>query len=135
MFVRGGVLKKNDFYKSELIIYKNHGKFYQLKNIDAYIMNIIFNYKVINNKCGFPDTAFDKIIAKLNELKINYEIVYDDEDPIIKNFHTKNNYENYKIKAVKNISIESQIKLLEAKIKNASEDDLKIILELINEKL
>ena len=115
MFVRGGVLKKNDFYKSELIIYKNHGKFYQLKNIDAYIMNIIFNYKVINNKCGFPDTAFDKINTNevsLSTLEAEYkEIISLKEQGL--------NYREIGLKfGVSHTTIQRKIKSFE-KLKNA----------------
>lgn len=39
--------------KSFLIIYKNHGKFYQCKNIDAYIMNTLFGYKVLKGDVPF----------------------------------------------------------------------------------
>lgn len=39
--------------KSFLIIFKNHGKFYQCKNIDAYIMNTLFGYKVLKGDVPF----------------------------------------------------------------------------------
>ena len=44
-------------YKTCLVLYKNHGKFYKVRGMDAYIMNMLFNYKVLNGDvCGFPDS-------------------------------------------------------------------------------
>ena len=50
---------------------------------NAYILNYLFDYKILKNrKVGFPDNALNKITDKLNELKIQYQIIYDDRDPI-----------------------------------------------------
>ena len=49
--------------KTCLVLYKNHGKFYKARGMDAYIMNMIFGYKVLNGDvCGFPDTTLNKVI-------------------------------------------------------------------------
>ena len=52
--------------KTALIIYKNNGKFYNVFDIDAYIFNILFNYKVINNKAGFPESRISRQCFKQN---------------------------------------------------------------------
>ena len=55
------------------MLYKNHGKFYKVRGMDAYIMNMIFGYKVLNGDvCGFPDTTLNKVINTLNDSKISY---------------------------------------------------------------
>jgi hypothetical protein len=48
--------------KCYLIIYKGAGKFFIAKDLDAYILNILFNYKVIKNRSGFPENALEKVI-------------------------------------------------------------------------
>ena len=54
---------KND--KSFLILYKNKGKFYNAYEMDAYILNLLFDYKVIDNrKTGFPENVLKRIIDK-----------------------------------------------------------------------
>ena len=48
-----------DSFKDYLIICKKHGKFYNVFEMDAYIISEIFNYKVLDNfKCGFPQHCF-----------------------------------------------------------------------------
>ena len=42
--------------KDYLIFIKGSGKFYNLYNDDALIINYLLNYKIIkNNTCGFPE--------------------------------------------------------------------------------
>ena len=61
-------------------LYKNDEKFITCYNEDAYILHSIFNYKIVeegkNDKLGFPSTIIDKVIEKLEELSINYQIYY-----------------------------------------------------------
>lgn len=122
-------------YKNTLIIYKNGGKFYYALDTDAYILSLIFGYKVINNKCGFPDNAIEKNTQKLNEVQINYQIVFSNKNPIRKNFKKLNKYEEYNNEALRLINIEKNLGLFEAKMKNSSEEELVEILRYINEKL
>ena len=61
----------------EYIVLIKIGKFYYSYSKDAYIISYIFNYKLkIVEKnikvCAFPVFALNKIIAKLEENKINY---------------------------------------------------------------
>ena len=68
-----------------------YGTFYHIYNRDCYILSYLFGYKIkeLNIKdreCGFPITAFNKVMAKLEEKKINYLVL-----------DRRNNYEvNYK---------------------------------------
>lgn len=62
---------------TEYIIFVKIGKFYSVYGKDADIISYIFQYKiksVENNihSVGFPETALNKVIAKVEELKINY---------------------------------------------------------------
>lgn len=50
---------------------------------DAYIIHMIFGYKIIDGrKCGFPDNALPKVLQKLEDYKISYQIVYKDIEPV-----------------------------------------------------
>ena len=73
--------------KQYLEIFKNNSCFYHAYGIDTYIINLIFNYKVLpNNKCGFPESVYEKVIEKIEDLKISYQIIYNDRKPKIKNY-------------------------------------------------
>ena len=65
--------------KNILVLYKNRGKFYTTIGLDSYIMSLLFGYKVLkDDRCGFPDIAIDRVLSKLKELNISYQIVYTD---------------------------------------------------------
>jgi hypothetical protein len=130
MYERGVALLHTKCY---LIIYKGAGKFFISKDLDAYILNILFNYKVIKNRSGFPENALEKVIKGLKDNHISYQLIYENQNPIIKNYKKANKYESFASKASKNISIEESLKTFEEKIKSASDDDLKKILEYIND--
>ena len=112
--------------KTALIIYKNNGKFYNVFDIDAYIFNILFNYKVINNKAGFPDNALNKIINTIENEKISYQIIYKDK---------VNTYSKYYNEAKNKILLNDKLNLINKKLMVASADDLERIIDIINESL
>ena len=59
-------------YPDSLVLVKN-GSFYTTFNDDAYILNYLFGYKIVNNeKVGFPTSNITKVIDKLTTEKINY---------------------------------------------------------------
>ena len=64
----------------EHIILIKIGKFYYSYSKDAYIISYIFGYKLKNIEenikvCAFPVFILNKIMAKLEENKINYIII------------------------------------------------------------
>ena len=64
----------------EYIILIKIGKFYYSYSKDAYIISYIFGYKLKNIEenikvCAFPVFILNKIMAKLEENKINYIII------------------------------------------------------------
>lgn len=64
----------------EHIILIKIGKFYYSYSKDAYIISYIFRYKLKNIEenikvCAFPVFILNKIMAKLEENKINYIII------------------------------------------------------------
>ncbi len=84
-------------YKEYIILIKC-GSFYESMDNDAFIMNIIFNYKLkrLSNtfKVGFPVTSLDNVLNKLNEYHINYIVV--NEDIILEENFDDNKYSIYK---------------------------------------
>ncbi len=93
------------------------GKFYHVYGKDAYIISYLFSYKLKELEgmplCGFPLSSLNKIIAKLEEIKINYLIVdrknnYEvEENSDNKNL---NNYTKYFEKAKKYVNYKIRIK-------------------------
>lgn len=125
---------KSSKLKTTLVIYKNRGKFYNSKGVDAFILNILFGYKVLNGKCGFPDNIIEKILNKLETEKISYQIIYCDRDMISKKYKF-NKYLKFYNEAIKKMNITEKICLLENKINEASLEDLESLLNIINENL
>lgn len=118
--------------KQYLILYKNNGCFYHAYGIDAYILNLIFNYKVLsNNKCGFPESIYEKVIEKIEDLKISYQIIYKDKKPKIKNYKILNKYKKYHIDALNKMNKINRIDMAIKKIKDMPEDDLDKLLRII----
>ena len=68
-----------EVHKNDIILVKI-GKFYQVYGKDAYIISYIFDYKLKKVEevymCGFPQDSYNKVIAKLEEKKINYMISF-----------------------------------------------------------
>ena len=63
-------------HPDSVICYRT-GKFYSVYGKDSYILSNIFNYKIdkIQNdipKCGFPINASKRVMAKMEEEKIDY---------------------------------------------------------------
>ena len=92
---------------SKTLILRKIGGFYQAFVVDALIMSYLFNYKVINYRCGFPINSINKVIEKLEELNINY--ILKQEEEIEKDFKRKNNYLKYLDKSKVKDSINNRI--------------------------
>ena len=118
--------------KTCLVLYKNHSKFYKVRGMDAYIMNMIFGYKVLNGDvCGFPDTTLNKVINTLTDSKISYQIIDVDKEPIIKEFGKINSYSKYLQKALESIDKKKKIDILIEKIENCDNEKLEKIIKVI----
>ena len=114
--------------KKYLIMYKNSGKFYNVYKDDAYILNYLFGYKVLDKrKSGFPDSSINKVKNELENKKISYQIIYEDKDPEVKNYKTLNNYDKYMKLAMEKIDIKERVDFLESQIKELDDKLLEII--------
>lgn len=58
------------------VVIINVGKFYYTYGKDSYIISYLFNYKLDTlqnvNRCSFSNNSINKIMAKLEQKKINY---------------------------------------------------------------
>lgn len=135
-----------NFYKYK-VNYKDYilmirlGNFYEILDKDALILHNILNYKIskISDtvKCGFPISSLEKVLAVLNERKINYVIIEDDNIVSKKEFEENTYGEfNFDINTIKYnfIRINKIIKFLNENVNKDINSLLESIEDLINER-
>ena len=115
------------------IVIRKTGGFYQVFDNDALIISYLFNYKIINFKCGFPLIAINKVINTLEEKKINF--IIKDEEEIVKNFKNKNTYSKYLEKARVKDNINNRIKSILDKLNDLDTKKMNEVLSAIEEVL
>ncbi len=113
-----------------LINFRKVGGFYHVFDEDCYILNYFFNYKIINNRVGFPISSINKVINILEEKKINYEL-----DGKETNFKRKNNYGKFLEKGKTKYNFKKDIEKIYDKLDKLNSKDLKEILNFIEGKL
>ena len=120
--------------KDILVLYKNAGKFYSAIGNDAIILNYLFNYKIIKDKIGFPDSALNEVLKVLKENNISYQIVYTDRNPVVE-FFDLNAYEDIYQKAINSQKINERIEIIIQNIKMKSYQEIDNILSNIEQML
>ena len=115
------------------IIIRKSGGFYQVFDNDALIISYLFDYKIINHKCGFPLVAINKVINTLEEKKINFIIKGEEEK--LKNFKNKNTYLKYLEKARVKDNINNRIKSILDKINDLDVKKMNEVLSVIEKTL
>lgn len=96
----------------------------------AVILKFLFGYKVLDNKkSGFPDNAINKVVNKLEEMHISYQIIYVDKNPVVKNYKKLNKYDEIRSNSLKAINQENRVDLLVNKIKEATPEQIDKIIE------
>lgn len=131
----------------ETILLVRIGKFYYSYGKDAYILSYMFKYKLMQIEeehtysCAFPLVSFPKVVAGLENKKINYLVVdrrnnYDEEEK----FDNKNlnRYNEWFGKAKNYVNMKIRIDKITEYLTNHIEEDItkeKIIKmeEIINE--
>ena len=117
--------------KNNVEIFKN-GWFYSLYNNDTYIFYYLFGYKIIDNRVGFPLSAYDKVINKLEELKIDYENKSLD---VCKKFKKVNKYNKIKKKGKSKYSLNFRLNKTLLYIEKLEEKEIDEIISYIERKL
>lgn len=112
--------------EKNIITISKKGGFYNVYNNDCYILYYLFNYKVINNKLGFPISTLPKVISTLENKKINYSIENKEEKSFI-----NNNYLKYLNLGKEKYNITQTKKTFEEKIKRLSKKQTNELFNLI----
>ncbi len=108
---------------------RKEGLFYSVFDDDAKILNYLFDYKILNGRCGFPINAINKVINVLDEKKISYEVVGFES----KDFKKLNNYVSFLSKSESKIMVSNTIDELRKKILSLKEDQIYELLDKIGE--
>lgn len=81
---------------------------------------------------GFPETAFNKVINKLDELKISYNVSFPISDnDIVKDYKKLNQYSKYCEEIKCEISLQDQIDFLISDIKRLNDKDFMELVKII----
>ena len=115
------------------------GTFYHVYNKDAYILSYIFNYKIKEigieiKECGFPISALPKVMAKLENNKINYICIdrrnnYDVD--FKEDYKNLNCYEKFYEKSEKHINKKRRIENIQRYLQEKIND--KDFLDILDE--
>ena len=120
--------------KDSINIIESNKMFYNVYEIDAYIFNMLFDYKILDNrKVGFPKSILNKIINTLEDKHINYNIIFKNKENIIKDFKNRNTYNKYKDMVYEKIDIDSKVNMMIDKISNASKDEMERLMYIVYE--
>ena len=120
--------------KDYVLIVKQNGKFCYVYDTDALIFNYIFDYKIISGlRCGFPNNSLEKVLNKLEELKISYQVKYLDKIISTKQFKNLNDYTRISIIARKTALLKNRLDILMKTIKTSNKETLERVIESIEE--
>lgn len=116
------------------ITIRKHGWFYHVFDDDCYILYYLFDYKIINRKTGFPLNSLNKVINKLTDLSISYEVIEEGK----RDFKKLNKYNKYLKLGISKYDKDNKYLSIYSKLDSLSDADLDKILEyidgIINEK-
>ena len=99
---------------------------------DALIFNYLFDYKILPNlRCGFPNNSLEKVLNKLEELKISYQVIYFDKIIKAKRFKNINDYTRISILANKTALLKNRLDILIKTIKTSNKETLENVIESI----
>ena len=126
----------------ESILLVKVGTFYHTYGRDAYIISYLFGYQIKKveanmDTCGFPKSAINKIIKKLEDEKISYitlnrSLNYEVEDQ--SNFKTENKYKDMYNKAHKYLAKKLKIdNIYQYLLENIQEENIKEKINKIEE--
>ena len=116
------------------ITIRKHGWFYHVFDDDCYILYYLFDYKIINRKTGFPLNYLNKVINKLTDLSISYEVIEEGK----RDFKKLNKYNKYLKLGISKYDKDNKYLSIYSKLDSLDDTDLDKILEyidgIINEK-
>ena len=130
-----------EIHRTELCMFKI-GTFYHCYGRDSYILSYLFGYKIKSleqnsKECGFPETAINKVKAKLENLQINHLLIdrrnnYEVDET--NDYGNLNAYENYYEKANLYINYKLRIENINSfLLENMNQKDFRKILGQIED--
>lgn len=117
---------------SSSVVIRKNGGFYSVYGNDCYILNYLFNYKIIDDKVGFPINSYNKVINMLDTNHVNYVI---SSNNVKVNYKKRNNYNKFFELGKKKYNLNYRINSIIEKINNLSEENIDELLDLIETKL
>lgn len=109
-----------------MIIFRKSGNFYSVFDDDATILHFLLNYKIKDNRVGFPINSIGKVKAILDEKHIDYRI----NDEIV--HFDDNKYDNYLIESKNKVYLDLKISEIQEKIMNADFNQLNELIKIID---
>ena len=79
----------------------------------------------------FEGIAIDRVLSKLKELNISYQIVYTDRNPLILDFKNKNKYKDFAIKAKSNNELKNKVEYIVSMLETLDDDKLTAVINKI----
>lgn len=110
-------------------LYKS-GKFYNAFGDDGLVLHELLGYKYLEHRqsVGFPESALDKVLLKLEQEKVAYE-TYNKDEKINSFKGIKKNYNNILKKSLKSVDVEQRMNRLKKIIDNCTKDEIEAIIE------
>ena len=111
----------------DFILFRKNGLFYEVYDEDAIIINYLFNYKIKNNRVGFPISSHEKVINKLKEENIKYKDIDNEYNP------DNNRYNELLLLSRDKVNLEKKVNEIINKIDKLDEEKLNKLLDIIKE--
>lgn len=92
----------------------------------------LFGYRIIDDKVGFPNNSYNKVINSLEENYINYNVMINDLNV---NFKKRNRYNKFLELGKRKFSISYRINCILEKLNTLDEESIDQIIKFIEEKL
>lgn len=119
---------------SSIVVLRKIGGFYTCFDNDAIIISYLCNYKIVNNRVGFPINTINKVSNWLDNNSISY-IIKNDDNEDKKIYGKKNKYNYYLDKGKKKINIDYRVNDIIKKINDMKEEDIVSLLDLIEDRI
>ena len=116
-------------YKNTVILMK-YGNFYRCFYNNAIVVGYLFNYRLHNNKVGFPVNIIKSIECRLDEYSIDY-LIYNSDHDIKYIYHEINNYNKYLILGNSKYNLDNYILNINNKVKDILDSDINKYIDIM----
>ncbi len=117
-----------------IVVLRKIGGFYTCFDNDAIIISYLCNYKITNNRVGFPVSVIGKVSNLLDSHSINY-IIKNDMEENKKLFGKVNKYGYYLDKGKKKINIDYRVNSIIRKLNGMDEERIVSLLDMIESEI